>query len=62
MDPHDPDGRQIESAEATLALTRELLARSRATLDAVARQLAGGADLDDSPALAYLAEAEPDAE
>ena len=62
MDPHSPDGQQIESAEATIALTRELIARSRATLDAVARQLAGGADLDGPPALAYLGNAELEAD
>ena len=61
MDPHSPEGQQIESAEATIALTRELIARSRATLDTVARQLAGGPALDDSPALAYLGNAEREA-
>ncbi len=34
----------MHSPEATFALTRELLARPRATLDAVNKRLAGGAE------------------
>ena len=62
LDPRKPDGQQIERVEATIALTRELIARSRATLDAIAGQLAGTADHDGAPGLSYLSNAEFEAE
>ena len=44
MDPQAAHNQTINSPEATLAMTRELLARSRATRDAVNKRLAGGAE------------------
>ena len=46
MDPQAAHRQTMHSSEATFALTRELLARSRATLDAVNKRLAGAATCD----------------
>ncbi len=44
MDTHTPDRQTNETPEETIALTRRLLARSRATLDGVDRRLSGTKD------------------
>ena len=46
MDPRTQDQHQTETPEETLALTRRLLARSRATLEGMDRRLSGTRDTD----------------
>ena len=50
MDPRPGDDQTDVTPEATLALTRELLARSRSTLDAMSRRLAGRDEPHERPA------------
>jgi hypothetical protein len=52
LDHHEPEEDRTESPEATLARTQRLLARSRATLERLARRLAGDeGDAEDEPPL-----------